>query len=206
MTFPFHKYDDISAFYRDYRQQIARAMASVDDAALAKAGQMIAATVAADGVIYSCGNGGSAAIANHLVCDHARGVSADTGLRPRIHSLSCNVEIMTAIANDVAYAEVFSHQLALSGRSGDLLITISSSGDSENVVRAIQCAQANNIGTIAITGFSGGRSAALADVNLHVEGDNYGVIEDVHQSLMHILAQYLRQAHMDAALVATRKF
>lgn len=206
MTFPFQKYDSIAGFFRDYRQQIALSMASVDETALDAAGKLIAATIAADGVVYSCGNGGSAAIANHLVCDHARGVSADTGLRPRIHSLSCNVEIMTAIANDVAYAEVFAHQLALSGRPGDLLITISSSGDSENVVRAIQHAKANGITTIAITGFSGGRSAQLADINLHVKGDNYGVIEDVHQSLMHILAQYLRQAQMDAGLVAARKF
>ncbi len=206
MTFPFQKYDSIAGYFRDYRQQIAESMESVDEAALDAAGKLIAATVAADHVVYSCGNGGSAAIANHLVCDHARGVSADTGLRPRIHSLSCNVEIMTAIANDVAYAEVFAHQLALSGRPGDLLITISSSGDSENVVRAIQHAKANNIATIAITGFSGGRSAQLADINLHVKGDNYGVIEDVHQSLMHILAQYLRQAQMDAGLVAARKF
>ena len=206
MTFPFHKYDDIAGFYRDYRQQIAQAMASVDEVALTAAGKLIAATVVADNAVYSCGNGGSAAIANHLVCDHARGVSADTGLRPRIHSLSCNVEIMTAIANDVAYAEVFTHQLAISGRPGDLLITISSSGDSENVVRAIQYAKANDIASIAITGFSGGRSAALADVNVHVNGDNYGVIEDVHQSLMHVLAQYLRQARMDSSLVAARKF
>jgi D-sedoheptulose 7-phosphate isomerase len=206
MTFPFHQYDSIAGFYRDYRQQLAAAAASVDDAALDRAGALLARTVAADGVVYSCGNGGSAAIANHLVCDHSRGVAADTGLRPRIHSLSCNVEILTAIANDVAYAEIFAHQLALAGRPGDLLITISSSGDSENVVRAIQHAKENGIASIAITGFAGGRSAALADVNLHVQGDNYGVIEDVHQSLMHVLAQYLRQARMDPTLVAARKF
>lgn len=206
MTFPFDKYDSVAAYLRDYRQHLNDALASVDEGALDAAAALIARTVAADGMVFSCGNGGSAAIANHLVCDHARGVSADTGLRPRIQSLSCNVEILTAIANDVAYAEVFAHQLALSGRNGDLLITISSSGDSENIVRAIAQAKAGGIATIAMTGFAGGRSAALADVNLHVTGDNYGIVEDVHQSLMHILAQYLRQARMDPALVSARKF
>jgi phosphoheptose isomerase len=86
------------------------------------------------------------------------------------------------------------------------LITISSSGESENIVRAALWAKDNGIPVIAMTGFSGGRSADIADVNLHVAADNYGVIEDIHQSLMHILAQHLRQAHMDEALIGQRKF
>lgn len=206
MSFPSQKYARIADFFADYRQLLAEATDSVEPDALDRAQALLATTVERGGVVFSCGNGGSAAIANHLVCDHARGVSADTGLRPKVHSLSCNIEILTAIANDVAYSETFAHQLALAGRPGDLLISISSSGDSENVVRAIQWAKANGIATIALTGFAGGRSAQLADVNLHVRADNYGVVEDVHQSLMHALAQFLRQARMDAGLIAQRKF
>ncbi|MEZ4764049.1 MAG: hypothetical protein R3C26_12965 [Calditrichia bacterium] len=83
---------------------------------------------------------------------------------------------------------------------------MSSSGNSENIVRAAAWAKENGIPVISLTGFEGGRSAQIADVNLHVTADNYGVIEDVHQSLMHVLAQYIRQAHMDEHLIQERKF
>ncbi|MCA1907049.1 MAG: SIS domain-containing protein, partial [Magnetospirillum sp.] len=111
-----------------------------------------------------------------------------------------------AIANDIAYSEVFAWQVGQLGRPGDVLITISSSGDSENVVRAIQAAKALGIKTISMTGFSGGRTASLADVNIHVVADNYGIIEDVHQSIMHVLAHFIRLSHMPADLVSSRKF
>jgi phosphoheptose isomerase len=89
---------------------------------------------------------------------------------------------------------------------GDVLITISSSGNSENIVRAIDWARGNGVGSISMTGFAGGRSKTLADVNLHVAAENYGVVEDIHQSMMHCLAQYLRQSAMPAELVARRVF
>jgi phosphoheptose isomerase len=127
-------------------------------------------------------------------------------LTPRIVSLSTTVEMITAIGNDLSYDEVFVYQLRSLARPGDALITISSSGNSENIVRAALWARDNGIPVIAMTGFSGGRSATIADVNLHVKADNYGVIEDTHQSLMHILAQYARQAHMPEGLVRERKF
>lgn len=206
MSFPDEKFTGIATYFAAYRNQLALAAASVSAQALDAAQAMLARAVESDRAVFSLGNGGSAAIANHLVCDHSRGLAADTGLRPRVQSLACNIEILTAIANDVAYADVFVHQLALSGRPSDVLISISSSGDSENAVRAVAWAKQNGIGTIALTGFAGGRTAALADVNLHVEGDNYGVIEDIHQSLMHVLAQYLRQARMDAGLIRERRF
>ena len=114
--------------------------------------------------------------------------------------------MITAIGNDISYDEIFICQLRALATPGDALITISSSGDSENIVRAASWASENNIPVISMTGFSGGRSAEIADVNLHVSAENYGVVEDVHQSLMHILAQYIRQAHMDEGLIRQRKF
>jgi Phosphoheptose isomerase len=158
------------------------------------------------GMVYSCGNGGSAAIANHLVCDHCKLVRTDTDLSPRIYSLSSTIEIITAIGNDLSFDEVFVYQLRALAKPDDVLITISSSGDSENIVRAARWAKDNGLALISMTGFSGGRSADIADASLHVVADNYGVIEDVHQSLMHILAQYLRQAHMNADIIKQRKF
>ncbi len=206
MTFPDQPFAGIAGYFDAYAERIAAALASIGRDRLDAAQAMLAAAITSDHAIYSCGNGGSAAIANHLVCDHARGVSADTGLRPRVHSLSATVEILTAIANDVDYAEVFTGQLKLFARPGDVLITISSSGDSANVVRAVQWARDNGLGTVALTGFSGGSTAHLADVNIHVDADNYGIIEDAHQSVMHALAQFIRQARMPAELIQTRKF
>lgn len=206
MTFPDHPFADISDYFDAYAAQLAKAAASVDRGSLFAAQRLIAAVLERDGQIFCCGNGGSAGIANHLVCDHVKGVCTDTGLRPRVQSLSANVEMMTAIANDIAFAEVFSWQLSMLSRPGDLLISISSSGDSDNIVRAVEWANGNGVATIAMTGFAGGRSATAAEVNIHVAADNYGVIEDLHQSIMHVLAQYIRQARMPADLVAVRRF
>lgn len=158
-------------------------------------------------MIFSCGNGGSAAIANHLVCDCMKGVRTSSSLRPRVHSLSTTVETITAIGNDIGYERIFDFQLESLGRPGDVLVAISSSGSSPNIANALTRAKAMGIATIAMTGFEGGTARELADVVLHVDAQNYGVIEDVHQSLMHILAQYLRHSHLeDEAQLGRIKF
>ena len=176
---------------------MAAALKSVQSSDIERAAAALKLAIADNNLIFSCGNGGSAAIANHLTCDCSKGIATDTGLRPRVVSLSATVELVTAIANDVEYAEIFAYQLRNAARPGDVLITISSSGDSENIVRALAWARDNGMTTIALSGFSGGRSASLADINLHVAARNYGVVEDAHQALMHILAQYVR--HVRAA-------
>lgn len=206
MTFPDQKFSDAATYAGAYFAQVTAAAASVDRDQLERAAGLLTTVYGAGGTVYACGNGGSAAISNHLVCDHCKLVQTDTDLTPRVVSLSTTVEMITAIANDISYDEVFVYQLRSLARPGDALITISASGDSENVVRAAAWARDNGIPVIAMTGFSGGRSAAIADVNLHVAADNYGVVEDVHQSLMHILAQHIRQAHMDEAVIQQRKF
>jgi phosphoheptose isomerase len=207
MAFPDDRYDDAGSFADAYFALAAEAAASVDRTALRAAADLLTTAHRDErSTIYSCGNGGSAAIANHLVCDHCKAIQSDTGLRPRVYSLSAHIEIMTAVSNDLSYDEVFAYQLRTLARPGDALVSVSSGGDSENIVRAVAWAKDNGIPVVAMTGFSGGRSAALADVNLHVDAHNYGVIEDVHQSLMHILAQYIRQAHMDDETIRQRRF
>ncbi len=206
MTFPDQKYPAIGAYTDDYFAQYAISAGSVDRALLGQAATVLAAAYKGGATVYCCGNGGSAAISNHLVCDHQKGIQADTALLPRVNSLSANIEIITAIANDISYDDVFVYQLRSMAQAGDVLITVSSSGDSENVVRAAQWARDNGVDVIAMTGFDGGRSAKIATINLHVSGDNYGVVEDVHQSLMHILAQYLRMDEMAVDLIRDRKF
>ena len=206
MTFPDSKFPDISAFASAYFDQCKAAHASVDVGRLDAAFALLDKAYGRGAVLYVCGNGGSAAIANHLVCDHSKSGQTDTDLRPRVVSLSTNIEMITAIANDISFDEIFVYQLRTLAEPGDLLLTISSSGDSENIVQAAQWAKDNGITVIAFTGFDGGRTADLADINLHVAGDNYGVVEDIHQGLMHILAQFLRQSHMDDATVPEVKF
>ena len=206
MAFPESQFLNIGDYANGYFSEVTKAAASVDEEKLGKAAEILTRVYTDGGMLFSCGNGGSAAIANHLVCDHCKLVRTDTNLTSRIVSLSSTIEMITAIGNDISYDEIFAYQLQTLAKPGDALITISSSGDSENIVRAALWAKENDIPVISMTGFTGGRSATIADINLHVAAENYGVVEDTHQSLMHILAQYVRQAHMDVELIPKRKF
>ena len=204
--FPGHKYATAGAFFADYASAVAKALSSVRPGEIDRAVTALKRAIQADRLIFACGNGGSAAIANHLTCDCSKGIATNTTLRPRVVSLSATVELITAIANDMAYPEIFAYQLKNTARPGDVLITISSSGDSENIIRALDWAGENGMTTIAMSGFSGGRSAQMADISLHVAAENYGVVEDVHQSLMHILAQYVRMSELPTELVQSLRF
>ncbi len=205
-TFPERRYDSIGAYCDDYIAQLAHAAASIDRDKLVEAAELLRRVFDDGAWLFVCGNGGSAAIANHLLCDFAKGIQTDTNLLPRVVSLSANLELITAIANDITFDDCFIYQLRTAARRGDLLLTISSSGDSENIVRAVDWASDNGLQSICLTGFGGGRSAKGAAINIHVEGDNYGVVEDTHQSIMHMLSQYLRQTDMTNERIAERKF
>lgn len=194
--FPDRVHPDAAAYAEAYFEQINTAHATVDRAALNAAADLLDQTVRARADVFSCGNGGSAAISNHLLCDCLKGVGNGTLLRPRVHSLASAVELITAISNDLSVEEIFALPLSSLAKAGDLLIVISSSGASRNIVRALETAAEMGVRTIALTGFDGGQAARMADVSLHVDSANYGVVEDVHQSLMHILAQNLRHANL----------
>ena len=157
-------------------------------------------------LVFSCGNGGSASVSNHLQCDHLKGVRNGTDLQPRVVSLSSNVELLTAIANDVGYHDSFSYQLGAQSRPGDVLIAISSSGSSPNILHALRWACDNGVRTIALTGFGGGDARSIAEIAIHVDSANYGIVEDLHQSIMHALAQYIRQSRMSADAIASTTF
>ncbi|NSX34140.1 SIS domain-containing protein [Brevundimonas vesicularis] len=205
--FPNKTYQDAGVFADDYFVEVKRSHESVSREALRSAAELVCDTISSDRDIFACGNGGSAAIANHLLCDCLKGVSMDTQLRPRVHTLSSTVELITAIANDFSFEEVFSFPLISLSRPGDLLIVISSSGNSPNIVKALRVAKKLNVKTIAITGFDGGAASAMADISLHVDSSNYGVIEDVHQSIMHIIAQYTRNsALLNPGVLGSLKF
>lgn len=147
--------------------------------------------------IFVCGNGGSAAISDHFVCDHSKGVHWDTGFLPQIQNLSSSTSLVTAIANDIGYEEVFRYQLQMKASHGDILVVISSSGNSPNIINALLHARRNLIKTVALVGFDGGQALNLADYVLHVKSNNYGIVEDAHQTLMHIMAQSIRLTHLN---------
>src|SRR6266567_627919 len=105
MTFPDRKYTDVAEFSEHYFSQTARAAASVSRERIREAARVLNEAYTRGATVYCCGNGGSASIANHLMCDHVKGVQTDTKVIPRVVSLSSNVEIITAIANDIAYAD-----------------------------------------------------------------------------------------------------
>ena len=206
MTFPDTKFLDIALYSDAYFKHYAEAASSINQTKLAEAANILLSVYKNSNTLFVCGNGGSASISNHLACDHGKLLATDTDLQPRIQSLSTNIEVITAIANDISYDQVFVHQLKLAADLGDVVMTVSSSGDSENVVLAAKWAREFGLDVISMTGFLGGRTAEIASVNLHINGNNYGIIEDVHQSLMHLLGQYLRQSLMDENLIPERKF
>jgi phosphoheptose isomerase len=205
--FPLTPYDDAGEYLAGYVQEMARAFATLDHAQMRKAADCLEAAVARHAQIFTCGNGGSAAIANHFVCDYVKGTRADTSIKPLVHSLVSNIEITTAISNDLSYEEVFAFQLESYGSPGDVLVAISSSGNSPNILKALALAKDKGLSTIAMVGFSGGKAKAAADIALHVECGNYGVVEDIHQSLMHALAQFIRQRHLrDRSVISSKVF
>jgi D-sedoheptulose 7-phosphate isomerase/D-glycero-D-manno-heptose 1,7-bisphosphate phosphatase len=204
--FPAAPYDSAAVYFSAYAEETARAASSVETTAVARAAEILLDAYTREATVFSCGNGGSASIANHLQCDHTKNVGNSTDLLPRVMSLSVNVEVLTAIANDHAYDHVFTHQLRSQSRPGDVLVAVSSSGRSANIVTALRWARDHGLRTISLTGFDGGEARTIADVSIHVNGTNYGVIEDLHQAIMHALAQYIRQSRMTPAAISSSVF
>lgn len=205
-AFPVRQYPDGASFGSAYAGELARTFGLIDMTQVASAAEVLDDAYARDATVFACGNGGSASIANHLQCDHVKGIRNGTELATRVFSLSTNVELLSAVANDIGYDAVFEYQLQSHARAGDVLIAISSSGRSPNIVRALEWANAHGLHTIALTGFSGGAARELASVSVHVGSENYGIIEDSHQACMHLLAQYVRQSRMTADAIAATTF
>jgi D-sedoheptulose 7-phosphate isomerase len=143
--------------------------------------------------IYIIGNGGSASTASHMAVDFSKGTHVPNAHKLRIVSLTDNVAMITALSNDLSYDFVFQKQLEPMLTHRDALIAISASGDSKNILRAVD--YANDVGalTIGLTGFGGGTLKNLVDIGITVSSHNYGVVEDFHLSLGHILSQFIKK-------------
>ncbi|MEN6568367.1 MAG: SIS domain-containing protein [Veillonellales bacterium] len=143
--------------------------------------------------IYVIGNGGSAATASHYVCDLGKGTAVTGEKRLKIMSLNDNVAHMTAIANDISYQDVFKEQLENLLEPEDILLCISASGNSPNLVEAVNYANSINATTIGILGFNGGKLKELTQANIVVDNFNYGQVEDIHLIVGHVISQYFRK-------------
>jgi phosphoheptose isomerase len=206
VKFPAGPYASAASYFDAYAEEMSRAAKSIEPAGLERAAAILAEAYLRGARMFSCGNGGSASIANHMQCDHVKGIRTATDLSPRVLSLSANVELLTAIANDTGYENVFVYQLQAQSGPGDVLLAVSSSGRSANIVRVLTWARDHGLRTIAVTGFDGGAARAVAEVSVHVDCTNYGIIEDLHQAIMHALAQYIRQSRMTADAISATVF
>jgi phosphoheptose isomerase len=183
---------DFDAFITAYYDRFARALLDFDKGPLRDVLSVFDKVIAQGGIVWVAGNGGSAAIANHTVCDCSKGTHVEGHPPFRTVSLASNVEMLTAIGNDISYDAVFSEPLKYYLTEKDALLVVSSSGNSPNVVKACEYANARGVPTVAFVGFKGGKLKEIATHVVHIAVDNYGIVEDTHQSLIHALTQYMK--------------
>ncbi len=141
--------------------------------------------------VFIAGNGGSAGNANHIVNDFVYPVSKQMGSGLRMHSLAANQAVMTCLANDEGYDSIFSYQLAVLSNPGDVLIVLSGSGNSENIISVLEEARRRDVTSYAFLGYSGGKARELADVPLHFDVDDMQIAEDTQLISFHMLCQVL---------------
>jgi len=151
--------------------------------------------------VFVVGNGGSSSTASHMAADLAKNTIGPNMKRFRIVSLNDNAAIVTALANDLGYENIFCEQLNNLIQAGDVLIVVSASGNSPNVLKAIDYARSRSAEVVGLLGFDGGAAAQLADNALIVHSDHYGVVEDVHLIINHVLVD-----HFKSHLAETRPY
>lgn len=144
--------------------------------------------------VYVMGNGGSASTAAHFVCDLQKTATVPGHAPLRAYALTDNAALVTAWANDTSYELIFAEQIKALTDPGDVVIAISVSGRSPNIVAGLTAAAQRGVRTVALVGSDGGTAGRLADVTVHIPCDDYGLVEDIHSALGHAIAAALRQA------------
>ena len=182
----------VSDFVSDYVDRLKYAIDQIPHDRVAAMGEILYRAYRHNKQVFIVGNGGSAATASHMACDLGKNTISPNRPRFRVLSLNDNVALVSALANDLGYEHVFSEQLKNLIRPGDVLISITGSGNSQNILRAMEYARERAATNIALLGFDGGRALALADEYVLVPVHDYGVVEDLHMVLDHILTEYFR--------------
>lgn len=179
-------------FFTQYKNQLKKLIDTIDNDIILEIITAIETSYNNGGKIYIIGNGGSAATASHMANDLGVGLKRRNIRSFNVESLVDNVAVCTALANDIGYENIFYMQLKNKIGKNDVLIAISCSGNSRNIIKAIDYAKENNTKIIGITGFDGGELKRKSDINFHVQTqkNQYGLVEDVHMILDHMLYTY----------------
>lgn len=174
-------------FPEQYRADLLETLAALDVDGINQAIEWFSEARREGKTIFVAGNGGSAASASHFVCDMVKGASYGKNERFRILSLNENIPTLTAYSNDVGYSSVFAEQLKNFANEKDLVLLISGSGNSPNVLEAAEVAKGAGCRTIGLTGRDGGKLAKLVDLNIHIKNNHMGRIEDAHMIICHMI-------------------
>jgi D-sedoheptulose 7-phosphate isomerase len=177
--------------FLDYRQDLKRALDAIPADATEKFLQALESAYQEERQVFLLGNGGSGSSASHAAADLNKGVSYGREKRFRVISLNDNMATVTAYANDVSYTEVFVEQLKNFLHPGDVVIGISGSGNSSNVLKAIEYANRQGAITVGLCGFDGGKLAGLAQLPVHIPVNDMQKVEDIHMMLFHVAMQVL---------------
>jgi D-sedoheptulose 7-phosphate isomerase len=178
----------ISSYLRD----ATHAVGSIPLDQVARAVELVIEAYRRECRMLIFGNGGSAATASHFACDLAKNTLVEGRPRPRVLSLNDNVALLTAVSNDLAYEAVFAEQIETWAEPGDLVIAISASGNSPNVLAAVEVAQRRGAAVIGLTGFGGGRLAQLAQAPVVVDSHDFAWVESAHLVIEHLITYALR--------------
>ena len=185
---------------KDYLDRVCREIQSLDPKQVEAMSDLIESAYESRRLVFIIGNGGSGANASHLCEDLAKCTLRDfeTQKRLRVLSLTDNVPWIMAVANDLHYDRIFVEQLKNLAQPGDVLLAISGSGNSPNILKAVEWANANGMSTLGVTGFGGGKLKGLAQQNLHVGVDDMGIVESLHQVVFHwIIDDIFRRISME---------
>lgn len=181
------------SFSLAYKNKLIGVIETIDIAKVEEAIAWLIEARAAGKTVFVAGNGGSAATASHFVCDMVKGASYGRERRFRIMALNDNIPTLTAYSNDVGYDVAFAEQLKNFAQPGDVYMAISGSGNSPNVVKAMEAAAEIGCRTIALTGRDGGKLGKLAQLQIHVPDPHMGRIEDAHMIVCHMIGYYFME-------------
>jgi D-sedoheptulose 7-phosphate isomerase len=181
--------------FNGYTEYLEKSIASVDPAQVENFIELLYSAYTNNKMVFVIGNGGSAASASHLAQDLAKGTRADLEQQKRIKALSLtdNLPFVTALGNDDGYDTVFEQQLRTFASPGDILICISGSGNSPNIIRAVEWANKNNLETVGVTGFNGGKLKSLNTHSVHVPLNDMCTAESVHTVIFHYVIIKLQE-------------
>lgn len=182
---------DLESFNKEYLEEYKKALSNLDLSKIDNLYQWIKVAQNKRNNIFVLGNGGSAASASHWVCDFNKGTNTTDSTRLKMMCLSDNTPTFSALGNDISYEDAFVEQLKNYLAPNDLVIGLSVSGNSENVIRALQYAQQNNTRTFSIIGNVKGKMYHYSDDSLIVDSSNYGIVEDVHMYICHVISQFM---------------